>query len=96
MKRALGAGLLCASILGSLSYAYLTLGYDISLVDAVAAALARSAPHVKLVGYRELIALTQQKSAADRMRQRLRDAAAELQGSLVRVSVRVTLTLTLT
>ena len=88
MKRALGAGLLCASILGSLSYAYLTLGYDTSLVDAVAAALARSAPHVKLVGYRELIALAQQR-AADRMRQRLRDAAAELQGSLVRVRVRV-------
>ena len=88
MKRALGAGLLCASILGSLSYAYLTLGYDTSLVDAVAAALARSAPYVKLVGYRELIALAQQ-NAADRMRQRLRDAAAELQGSLVRVSVRV-------
>ena len=68
MKRALGAGLLCASILGSLSYAYLTLGYDTSLVDVVAAALAHSAPHVKLVGYRELIALAQQKRAADRMR----------------------------
>ena len=54
--------------MGSLSYAYLTLGYDTSLVDAVALALARSAPHVKLVGYRELIALAQQKRAADRMR----------------------------
>ena len=47
----------------SLSYAYLTLGSDTALVDAVAAAVATGAPHVRLVGYRELIALAQQKRA---------------------------------
>ena len=42
---------------GSLSYAYLTLGYDTALVDQIAAAAARAAPTVRLVGHRELIAL---------------------------------------
>ena len=74
------AAALSAQRAGSLSYAYLSLGYDTSLVDAVAASLVRSAPHVKLVGYRELIALAQQKHTGDMMRQRLRATAAELRG----------------
>ena len=74
------AATLSAQRAGSLSYAYLSLGYDTSLVDAVAATLARSAPNVKLVGYRELIALAQQKHTGDVMRQRLRATAAELRG----------------
>ena len=45
---------------GELSYAYLTLGYDTSVVDEVARLVA-AAPHVELVGYRELIEVAAQR-----------------------------------
>ena len=45
---------------GELSYAYLTLGYDTSVVDEVARLIA-AAPHVELVGYRELIEVAAQR-----------------------------------
>lgn len=50
---------------GSLSYVYITLGSDTAIVDDVAAAAAQAAPQVRLVGYRELIALAQQKKLLD-------------------------------
>ena len=54
---------LAAQPLGSLSYVYLTLGSDTAIVDEVAVAAAKAAPHMRLVGYRELIDLAQQKRA---------------------------------
>lgn len=50
---------------GSLSYAYLTLGSDTAVVDEIALAIKSAAPHVVLVGYRELIALAQQKAEGE-------------------------------
>ena len=43
---------------GSMNYIYFSLGYDMKLVDDVAAL---AAPHVELVGYREIIELARQK-----------------------------------
>jgi hypothetical protein len=41
-----------------MNYIYLSLGYDMALVDEVASL---TAPHVKLVGYREIIELAKHK-----------------------------------
>ena len=54
---------LAAQRAGSLTYVYLTLGCDTALVDAVADAVAKAAPSVRLVGHRELIALARQKQS---------------------------------
>jgi len=53
---------LAAQPRGSLSYGYLTLGTDTAVIDQIAAGVARQAPHVRLVGHRELIALARQKA----------------------------------
>ncbi len=45
---------------GSMVYVYLGLGSDMSVVDDIAKL---TAPHIKLVGYRELIDLARQKKA---------------------------------
>ena len=44
-----------------MNYIYLSLGYDMSLVEGIAA---NKAPHVELVGYREIIDLAGQKRRA--------------------------------
>ena len=41
-----------------MNYIYLTLGYDMALVDNIATL---TAPHVELVGYREIIELARRR-----------------------------------
>lgn len=49
---------LCYRAVTGMNYIYLSLGYDMALVDEVASL---TAPHVKLVGYREIIELAKHK-----------------------------------
>ena len=44
-----------------MNYIYLSLGYDMVLVDKIAAL---TAPHVELIGYREIIELARRKHSS--------------------------------
>ena len=48
-----------------MNYIYLSLGYDMALVDKVASLVA---PHVELVGYREIIELARRKHQVENTR----------------------------